>query len=578
MNDNKDLLAPHGEDDEQNFFTEDSKLINPVRAGLNVDLTVNQRFMGKGMPVTSFGNPVIDDLECDVVWMLYLWKYNLRTPPEGREANRALLDWLMADPFFQQMRGTYINHGISAAAAGYEITKRLIDDMQGVGNGLQGMGEAEQMEDEADDLEQQADSEENGEDEQQQSSSGDEEGDEDGEGDGGGYDEDDWDDGGSDPEEDDWGDGDDGDWNDNLDDDKDNEPKQDNRTPEQKRQDAQDLRNQAEKKRQQAEKQLEQALGSNFSSMLRANALNQGNEFGQEVQDFLSSWGFEEGQGIDLDVEEIRRLMSMLGERNIAQLTATIGRVKDVALQVLRGRSQMQVVIDSTGYTLDVSDMFLDQQALLTDVLGEDVRQHFISEMMRNGGMLGYTRVNEARSEGSFISGVDESGSMSSYVGGEQPTSRSIVAKALSLGLARAAKMNGQEFYMFGFAESSYSVTDLISDRSLPSEMLKFATHNTGGGTDFNVALNTCMDIFDAQEEKDKLSSDLLMITDGEAEVGDDVFLRVMDAKEQYGVRLHLLLIGGSSMESIEGLADTIIQFDSLDNVAEKLAQAFWLQ
>jgi uncharacterized protein with von Willebrand factor type A (vWA) domain len=80
-------------------------------------------------------------------------------------------------------------------------------------------------------------------------------------------------------------------------------------------------------------------------------------------------------------------------------------------------------------------------------------------------------------------------------------------------------------------------------------------------------------------EEKEKLSSDLLMITDGEAEVNDHTYWRVNDAKEKFGLRLHVLMVGGSRYyRSLEDVADTIIHFDNLDNVADTLARAFWLQ
>ena len=553
-----------------------ASLINPVRAGLNIDLTVNQRFMGKGAPVTSFDNPVIDDLQSDVFWSMYLWKFAVKdVPPEGREANRALFDWLRLDPNFDRMRGTYINHPISAAAVSYELTQRLLEDMPSVGEGLGEMGEAENMENQADDLEQQADDRqaddgnvENGDDEQ------DEDGDEDGSGDGEQDEDDDYEhDYHTDP-----------DGNEDGDDEDEQEQEQQGKggqgkskmTPDQMRDKAQDLREKAQQKREQAQQKLEQALGGQFNSMMRANATNQADEFGQEVQDFLGYWGFEEGDGIELDINEIRRLMAMLGEKSIAQLSGFLGRVRDVALSVLKGRSQMQVVIDSVGLTDDIFDMFADQQALLSTATPDNVRQYYIHKFIEQGGMMGFTRVSEAKNEGAFICGVDESGSMETFVSQEE-TTRSIIAKALSLGLARAASVNGQQFYMIGFGTSN-EITDIVSERSKPSELLGWAMHSFGGGTEFNGAMNVMMDIFDNMEETDKQSADLLMITDGQATVDDHTFFRFRDSKEKYGMRLHVLLIGSGSTHSLEDIADTVIPFDRIDNIAAVLASAFYLQ
>ncbi len=557
-----------------------TSLINPVRAGLNVDLTINQRFMGKGAPVTSFGNKVVDDLESDIFWTLYLWKFGLKqVPPEDREANRALLEWLMNDPNFQQIRGTYINHQISAAATSYELTQKLLD-MQGVGEGLNGMGQAENMEDQADDLDKKADKQERGQnqpDEDDEDSEGDPEDndDEEQDGEGGGS--------GSDDEESEGDDDQDGNGSGDSDDEDEqdedsqgeNQKPKPRQTPQQMRDQAEKLRNQAQQKRQQAQKQLEQALGGQFNTMMRANAANQANEFGQEVQDFLSYWGFEEGDGIELDIQEIRRLMQMLGEKSISQLSSYLGRVRDVALSVLRGRSQLQVMIDSVGITDDIFDLFPEEQALLSSAVSPEMRQYYIRKFIEDGGMMGFTKTSEAKSEGAFICGVDESGSMNGYVSGEE-TTRNIIAKALALGLARAAAMNQQQFYMIGFG-SYNQITDIVTEHSQPSELLRWGTHQFGGGTEFNGALNVMMDIFDNMEEKDKQSADLLMITDGQADVDDRTFFRVHDAFEKYGVRLHVLLIGNDSMNTLEGMAQTVIQFDRIDNIAATLASAFYL-
>lgn len=586
-------------------------IINPVSAGLNVALTVNQRFAAKGAPITSFDNPVIDDLERDIFWSMYLWQFDmLDTPPEGREGNRVLFEWLLHDPNYLGMRGQYANRLVSAAATSYEMTKTILDNMPNVASSMQGMGEAENLEDEADNLDQQADNQEgkgdnpddqedededqdnengsgdgDGEGDDQQDGDSDADEDEDEEGSGGGYGDDDEE---GEGEDEDGGGG----------EDEDEEPQE---SPEELREQAEQKREEARQKRQQAQQQLEKALGGEYANMMRANAVKEGQDFGDEVGAFLSYWGFEEGQGLQLSIEEIRKLMELLGKKNITDLTILMGRVHSIAREVLRGRADINIMIDSYGITSDVQDMSVDQQALLSTSVPDRLRRYYIEQFLRQGGMPGYTRTSEARNEGAFLGAVDESSSMETpldYSTKGSPN-RNIVAKALALGLARAARENDQPFSLIGFSSQgqisgvgrlmhgSGSVRP-VTEKSTLSELLTWGTENFNGGTDFDSPLTLLMDLFEGMDEEARRGADLLFITDGQATVNENTFGRFMYLKELWGLRLHLLLIGDEPIgvdsinsyyrnsHSIVEMADSTIEFTNLDNIAAQIAEKVW--
>jgi hypothetical protein len=529
------------------------RFIDALSRGIQHDLTPGQKVTALNVPLTSFGNDSIDDLYRDLFWSIYLYESRLKeVPTEGREEVRAMLDWVLADPTFKAKSMLFVNRKLTCATASYKMTEELLRAPRAQ-EAMNQLGQAERMEQEAEQLEGEADKAESGQsddqsdeqdnDQEGNGSSGSDEQDEegnDGQGSGGGDDE-------SYPDIDD----------------------QERQSPDELRDQAEELRKQAQQIRQKAQQNIEELTGSQMSKFGRAGAIGQGVEMGEKVGQFLRMWGVDEGDGMMMSYDQIKLVMDGLSSTGVGALTALIGRVHGIASATMRGRFPAQIHVDQAGYTKSIMDMHPAERFKLTDFY--PARQQAIEDWMKHG-LGGVTKTTQAAREGSFICMVDESGSMEHE---EQGGSREVIAKALALGLARAARENGQEFVLGGFG-SQGELTDLIDSRTELNKLLEWATFFFNGGTSFDFALTTMMDIVDGLIEEDKYKSDLLLITDGECSIREEVANRLYDMKQAYGVRLFSLVIGSTGGAALQDVADEMLEFSGVDEVAAKLSGLIW--
>lgn len=567
-----------------NFVRKTGGFIDTVSPTIQHDLTPGQKVTGLNVPLQSFGNSVIDDMHRDLFWAIYLANSNLKqTPPEGRESVRGLLEWVLSDPNFKANMMSMCNLKVSSASAAYVLVEQLLN-MPEVQQSMNGFGKAENMEDQADELDQQAQDQMNGD------GDGEDE-DQDGDGSenqsGNAQDGQDEDDSTQDPSEDDLDEqggsvSDSDDW-DGEQDDKDangqgscqDEQELPEMTPEQMQAQADKLRQQAQDIRQKAEQMLDELTGNETKAgqFGRAGAVKTGADFGDNVAGFLSSWGIDEGKGLMLSPEQILEIMKAFSSTGIASLTALIGRIYGVASETLRGRAPVQVVAEDAGYTKDILSMHPAERYKLT--AGYPGRHQAIEDWLKRG-LGGITKTMQSVREGNFVCFVDGSGSMDTQ---EQGGTREQIAKALALGLSKAAIENGQEIMLATFGNHG-ELTDLVDNRTSFEKRLEWATFMFDGGTSFDFALEKMMDLIDGMDEQERYRSDLVIITDGEAGISEYTKERLLQLKDQYGVRLFCLMIGGGSYiryDDIIEVSDKIIRFDSVDHVAQVLSESLWV-
>lgn len=518
-------------------------LISPISDQMNVQLSAAASFSGLRAPLSDFENEAVNDLQRDLFWTLYQYKFDLHAiPPQDREITRALLDFVLLDPLFDAKRFLLVGRQITAAAAAYTLTTELLDDPQ-VGGAMGMMGEAQRKEEQAEKMERAS-----------PPPPAQDESEDDPEFDG--------DDGEQEGEPDDFG----------------GDEIEDALAQEERQQKANSLREEAQDLREQAKAKIEKALNSMLAQMKRSGAVGQAMKTAEEIGNFLSSWGFEEGQGLELSIDEIRELMKMMSTPGLANLTQLMGRVHGTALSTIHGRSPAQVIVETGGHTRLLHDVYRTDLALLSNRVPDGVRQEWMKRYVQ-GGLPGRARTSQAKTEGAFLWAVDGSSSMEDMIeiDGENSGAVSchVVAKALSLGLARAAKDNGQNFSMFSFS-STGQVSDLVTQSSPLGDLLKFASFDFNGGTDYDMAMTTLMDLFEALDDEDKLQADIGITTDGQGEVEDYVIERLAYLKERWHCRFHMLLIGDASNEALEPLADNVLQFTSLHDIAETLSRAIW--
>lgn len=518
------------------------RLIKSISDRMNVILSATASFSGYRAPLSDFENEAVNDLQRDLFWVLYQYKFDLHAiPPKDRETTRMLLEFVLLDPLFEAKRFLLVGRQMSSAAAAYTLTTELLDDPE-IASAMGMMGRADRNEEKADDIEQSPFSESYQDDDNEE--------DEDYENDPEGFEENEY--LGSDVEE--------------------------SMSEEKREQAVNHLREEARDLREQAKGKMEKALNGSFSQMKRSGALGEALKTAEEIGNFLSSWGLEEGQGLELSIDEIQELMQMMSVPGLANLTQLMGRVHGTAISIIHGRSPAQVVVETGGHTRLLHDVYRSDLAFLSQRAPEGVRREWMKRYAQ-GGLPGRARTSQAKTEGAFLWAVDGSSSMEAMipVGGAKDgvVSQHVVAKALSLGLARAAKDSGQKFSMFSFSGSN-QVSDIVTQSSSLSDLLRFAAFDYNGGTDYDAAMTTLMDSFEAMDDDDKLMADIGITTDGRGEVETHVIERLEYLKERWSCRFHMLLIGNASNESLEPLADNVLQFTSLQNIAEVLSQAIW--
>jgi len=555
------------------------QFIDVLSPTLQHDLTPGQKVTGFNVPLSSFGNSAIDDLQRDLYWSMYLANSNLKpASPEGREAVRGLLEWVLSDPTYKVNVLPFVNHKVSSSASAYGMVEQLMN-MPDVAGGMNGLGQADAMERRADDMEQQADDLENQQQDEQES-------DENQAGNDG--DELEGDNPYSDPSNeqesqenqsgndasDGFGDDDDENPYDDWDEDGqgDGEWEQEDFAPpdpDELRERAENLREQAQSLREEANRKIQDAMGNSMNGFGRSGSIKTGSDFGEEVMTFLAAWGVDEGKGLMLDPNEIMELMRSLSSPGIGGLTTMIGRVHGIAEKTLRGRAPVEVVVETAGFTKDLLAMHPAERFKLTHYY--PYRQQAIEDWLERG-LGGVTKTMQAMREGNFICFVDESGSMNMEESGGK---RETIAKALALGLAKAARENGQEFLLAGFG-SHGQVTDIVDTRTSLADLLHWATFYYGGGTSFDYAFTMMMDLVDNLDEEERFKSDFVMITDGEAGISSDVRDRLEQMKEDYGMRIFVLMINADPMNDIVEIADEVLNFTGLDNVSETLSKLIW--
>ena len=153
--------------------------------------------------------------------------------------------------------------------------------------------------------------------------------------------------------------------------------------------------------------------------------------------------------------------------------------------------------------------------------------------------------VRPAAEDGPLILCLDTSGSMAG--------SRETVAKAVALEAARSARRARRRCLLYAFGGPG-DLRQLELDPATTagaSDLLAFLRCSFGGGTDADAPLEAALARL---EEAEWAAADVLVVTDGELPPpSPDVGARLARAKEELGLQVHGLLVGGRSSSSSGG-------------------------
>ena len=163
---------------------------------------------------------------------------------------------------------------------------------------------------------------------------------------------------------------------------------------------------------------------------------------------------------------------------------------------------------------------------------------------------LQYTmRTTAPETRGPICIAIDESGSMEG-----EPL---LWSKAIALALLSTATRQRRAWWLGGFTtfvRHEHLVEPGGADQELLTEILR---HGASGGTAFDPPLERALQII--AESPHMRKADILLVTDGEAAVSQEVAQQVLEARQRHDVHLYVIGIGGDArLETLAPIASKV--------------------
>jgi len=263
------------------------------------------------------------------------------------------------------------------------------------------------------------------------------------------------------------------------------------------------------KKPKKGDKNQEKKIDPNKVKKACQDAMEQAKGECSDMESATSSWGTGPGMAQKLPYKEKVALAQRIKKSRILwQLAKIIGRFRALALSTQRtkiSKGTEEVYSVETGD--DLSRVLPTELAKLAD---PNMRVLFLKSIAEKSMLQFSLRDRKKETKGPIVCAIDNSGSMSG--------DREVWSKAIALGLLEICVLQRRKFVGIHFGSSSeISIHQLDWDKYSLNDVLAFAEHFFGGGTDFERPLDVC-----AHEVEMNPRADIVMITDGECDGRDD--------------------------------------------------------
>ena len=279
------------------------------------------------------------------------------------------------------------------------------------------------------------------------------------------------------------------------------------------------------------------------------------------------------GVGSDEAVDAERRMElgdRIMGSRKLKMLARLVGAFREVALEARR-RRVVQAPQELHTVTLGAELERLLPSELL-GLCGEKSRGLHLEFLRRlaEKQLLEY-KLEAASSRGPMVVCLDGSGSMQG--------SKELWGKAVTLTLMEIAKRERRRCLAMIFSSGHplfelELLTKAASGRTRvrDEEVLHFAEHFPGGGTDFEPPLGRAIDAVTGGDYK---RGDIVFITDGHAPVSDGLVERITRERKKHRFKIRTILVDVGDHESreVERFSDDIRRITDL--TADSLTDMF---
>ncbi len=279
-----------------------------------------------------------------------------------------------------------------------------------------------------------------------------------------------------------------------------------------------------------------------------------------EVEQFGKGLGT--GQRLDA-AERLKLGEHLLRSEKLRKLAALVGAFRRLA-RVQRRRQVPRRGVEPYAVSRgdDIARLLPSELvALRHPLLRRDVQRRFAEKALLQYGLRG----DDDRGRGPMIVCLDGSGSMQG--------AKELWSKAVALTLLEQARRARRAFRVIGFSAHPQPlfVRDLVAPRAgvdgrrpvAMEALVEFAEHFPGGGTDFAPPLEKALETLGEARFR---RGDVVLITDGEAQLGDAFVERLLAEKKRLGFRLHAVLVDVASVraETVARVADEVHRVSAL--------------
>ncbi|MFF7995062.1 VWA domain-containing protein [Kitasatospora xanthocidica] len=304
-------------------------------------------------------------------------------------------------------------------------------------------------------------------------------------------------------------------------------------------------------------------------------AVAQATDCAREEAALMRAWGVGPGQLERMPVEQRARLAERLRTGRLARFAELIGRFRLMASGE-RARRVEHAPGELVGVTVgdDLARLVPSEVA----ALGVPVlRAVFAARFAEQQLMLFDQRGEQPSGQGAIIACVDCSGSMADPYGGSGITGEAW-AKAAALALLDQAQQAGRDFVgiHFSSAQEVRVFRFPVGASAAIGDVLDFAEHFWGGGTDYQAPLTEAVTLLEAEYNAEgRRRGDIVFITDGECEVGEDWMRDWNEARHLLGFRTFGVAIGSPRTTAPGGVLDALCDnLRSIDDLTDTRAAA----
>ena len=279
------------------------------------------------------------------------------------------------------------------------------------------------------------------------------------------------------------------------------------------------------------------------------------------------------GVGSDANVDAERRMElgdRIMRSRKLKMLARLVGAFREVAFEARR-RRVVQAPQELHTVTLGAELERLLPSELLGLCAGNHRGLHLeFLRRLAEKQLLEY-KLEAASSRGPMVVCLDGSGSMQG--------SKELWGKAVALTLMEIAKRERRRCLalIFSSGHALFEIELLAKSRAGASrvrdeEVLQFAEHFPGGGTDFEPPLARAIDAVSAGDYQ---RGDVVFITDGHAPVSDELVDRIARERKKHRFKIHTILVdvGDHESQPVERFADDVRRITDL--TADSLTDMF---